>query len=439
MDAMRSSSSSKQVAYELAIETDYRHNMLVFVLLEFLWGMGVGFAAYFTMVPGFLSALDAPRSVIGLIQAFPVILTPFQVLAAHLTARKRRKVLFMALSGGAALSYVAFALIALVAISDESRVALIIAFGICAFCFMTMIQLSLPIMFTLMTDNTPMKKRGRLFGYRTVTLGVSTAIMGFVAGSLLRNVASPRSYEISFLLGGCFYLVATMSILLLRDHANPTVRNGKTIRPVTQLKNSLTEGWNNPNYRMLVFFHLLNMSAITLAPFVIPFGVNRLGIAPEQVSQLTIYYFAAMGIGGVVVGKVADTLGYKTVMMILSVCLLVFFVAAMNANSFLVIAAAYALSAIPTAGAHMVLTNFSVEILPKRDAGTLTAMGNLIILPIVAGVAPISGAMIDRGGTYAQVFLIGVVLSGVALIGIAALLREPRSGRVYVIKRLPRR
>jgi MFS family permease len=427
------------MTHQEIVEKDFQRNRLIFVLHEFFWGFGVAFAAYNTMVPGYLAQLGAPKSVIGLIQTLPIFLAPLQVFSASIITAGMRKKIFIIITFLGILSYVVFAGVSILFIPADLYGILVAGFSISSGLFMAMIIIGNPILFGMLTDNVPLKRRGRVFGYRVLALGISTVFMGFLAGYLLKTTVFPLNYQITFLIGGTFYLFSGLLVFLVRDHVNPAGSTVVLNRPVLQLYKQLKRAWINPNYRVFIFFHLLNVSAITLAAFIIPFGVNRMSVTPGQISLLAMLYFAGLGFGGFFAGRIADAFGYRLVMIVQSICLSVFFVIVINAGSFTLIAVAYTLFALPAVVSLMVLTNLSVEILPGVAPGTLTIMGNLLVLPVAGVIAPVSGALIDYGVPYSSVFLVGLILSLVALGGIIALVKEPRKGRVYVIKRIPRR
>ena len=420
------------------VQVDFRHNVRIFVLWEFCWGLGISFAAFNTMVPAYLTTLGASKALIGFIQSLPFITTPLQILCIYFTAKKNRKGAYFVFLLLAAFSYLIVSSISIFFIHDESKKLLIAAFSLGAILFMGVITFSNPILFSILTDTIPKKKRGSLFGFRTLALGVSTISMGFAVAALLKKLPPPLNYQLCFCIGAFFYITGTFVLLFLRDHIDPST-SGRKKHILIDLRKQLIKAWNNPNYRMFIFFYLLNTSAIVVAAFIIPFGINKIGITAHQVSRLTVIYFSCAGVGGFIIGRIADSLGYKAVAVIQSSCLIIIFFIVLNADSFLMIVLAYGLYSIPAMSNYMILTNFSVEILPAFNAGNITTLGNIIILPVIALLSPLCGALIDMTGLYSSVFLIGMSLSVMALIGISALIREPRKGRVYIVNRVPRR
>ena len=99
---------------------------------------------------------------------------------------------------------------------------------------------------------------------------------------------------------------------------------------------------------------------------------------------------------------------------------------------------AYGAIAISGISWNMVLCNMGAEICPVVRPGRLMALGNsLTLLVVVPGMA-ICGRVVDKTGTYEGVFVALLVLSIVAALGFACIVREPRVERQYVIKPLVR-
>ena len=75
----------------------------------------------------------------------------------------------------------------------------------------------------------------------------------------------------------------------------------------------------------------------------------------------------------------------------------------------------------------------------KLGVTDLTALGGTLLLPFVAIASPLAGMVIDRTGSYPAVFLMGATIASIALFGFAFLVREPRTGRLYVLKQIAMR
>ena len=100
---------------------------------------------------------------------------------------------------------------------------------------------------------------------------------------------------------------------------------------------------------------------------------------------------------------------------------------------------AYGLYAIVSMSLLFVMVNMSVELFPALRATDLTALGNTILLPFLAAVPPLAGMIVDLSQSYLAVFLLGAAIALVAGGGFLALVREPRTGRLYTVTQAPMR
>ena len=62
------------------------------------------------------------------------------------------------------------------------------------------------------------------------------------------------------------------------------------------------------------------------------------------------------------------------------------------------------------------------------------ALANSLSLLVVVPTVTLCGRMVDTTGRYSEVFTAMLALSAVAALGLAFLVKEPRRGRLYMIK-----
>jgi len=290
----------------------------------------------------------------------------------------------------------------------------------------------------ILTDNIPRKKRGWLFGLRTLCLGAGGIFTGFAASWVLHHWASPLNYRISFLICDLLWTSSALSLLLIRDRRPRAVRS-----PAAGFFHALLGKarilLGNPNYRIFLFFHMLNSVAGTMATFIVPFAREKLGVPDGTLAWLSVTFLAANAALGSLMGRLADRAGYRSVAIAQSGSLLVFFVIAVTARGFAEVCAAYALYSLVNMSSAFVLVNMSVELCPSVGVTDLTALGGTMLLPFVAIASPLAGTVIDLTGSYGAVFFIGATVALIALLGLIVLVREPRTGRLYVVKQIPMR
>jgi MFS family permease len=196
---------------------------------------------------------------------------------------------------------------------------------------------------------------------------------------------------------------------------------------------------SNPNYRLFVFFHLLNVSATSIAAFVVPYAKEKLAIPDSSVAAFSIIFLGTNAVMGLVVGRIADRFGYRVVGVLQSVLLIGFFLTVVSARSFAALCVAYGMYSTVSMSLLLVLCNMSLELCPQLGAIDLTALGSTIILPVVGVMPTLAGAIIDLTASYLSVFFVGSAVAFIALMGFISLVREPRSGKLYVVRQFPMR
>jgi MFS family permease len=195
----------------------------------------------------------------------------------------------------------------------------------------------------------------------------------------------------------------------------------------------------DPNYRVFLFFHLLNAMANSLGAFIVPFAKERLGVDDARIALLTVVLLGVNAVFASVIGRLADRFGYRVVGAAQSLLLAASFLTMTVARGYAAVCVAYGLQAMVTFSLLFVLVNMSVELCPAMGATDLAALGNTILLPFLVLVSPIAGLIVDLSQSYLAVFLLGAAIALVAGGGFLALVREPRTGRLYAVTQIPMR
>ena len=87
---------------------------------------------------------------------------------------------------------------------------------------------------------------------------------------------------------------------------------------------------------------------------------------------------------------------------------------------------------------NTILCNMGAEICPKVKPGRLMALGHSSVLLGVVPAMAACGRLADCLDSYDAAFSVLLTLALVSALGFALLVREPRTGRLYMIKPLRR-
>jgi MFS family permease len=416
----------------------FRRNLVFVTLFEFAWGLGNPFAMYMTIVPAYLTALGAPKSVIGIAIALWTVLAPMQLLGGHYFSGRRRVRI---------ATVVFFAAVAVRFLHDLAVVfapgiwtppAAIAVLLVCCTWFVGVMVIGYTIYVGVLTDNVPQRQRGMLHGLRSAGLGLGAVATSAAAAYVLGTLPSPANYRTALLIGDGIFLLACFALLFIRDAGwRPSRPREPGFARVLAVK-ARTLG-ADPNYRVFLFFHLLNAMASSLGSFIVPFAKERIGVDDARVGMLTLVFLGVNAVFASGIGRLADRFGYRAVGAAQSLLLVAAFLTASTARGYAAVCVAFGLYALVANSLLFVLVNMSVELIPALGASDLTALGNTILLPFLAVVPPLAGMVVDLSQSYLAVFLIGAAIALVAGGGFLALVREPRTGRLYAVTQTPMR
>ena len=99
---------------------------------------------------------------------------------------------------------------------------------------------------------------------------------------------------------------------------------------------------------------------------------------------------------------------------------------------------AYGCMAVSNMAWNTILCNMGAEICPKVKPGRLMALGHSSVLLGVVPAMAACGRLADCLDSYDAAFSVLLTLALVSALGFALLVREPRTGRLYMIKPLRR-
>jgi len=203
--------------------------------------------------------------------------------------------------------------------------------------------------------------------------------------------------------------------------------------------------WRQPNYRIYIFFLVLMVAAISLAPFLITYTRDILNLPPGQERLFNVVFLVACLVAGNTVGILADRWGFRSALLIMAGLISACFLVPLVFSSFNMLLFAYWLFCCASVTFTSVMVNMSVELLPKENPAHLFAAGNIFAMSVTLTIPPLFGRILDAARTagaaqqgYQAVFTAAIVFSVICAMGMLVLVREPRTGRLYVIKMLDR-
>jgi len=437
-----------QGEHNKAVRFDYIRNATSFVTWEFIWGLGLPFAMFGTVVPAYLNEMNASKTLIGIITPLYITTCPLQLVISHAFRNRTRKFWLAFSYMLCVFPWLLYNIIFLFFPNSVTHQFQLTLFCLCLVIFAGVCTGNATVYFSLVTDCTPLRKRGSIYGYRMSGLALGILLMAPAAHWVMKHWDEPGNFLVAFGIGNMFYIVSCMMLLRVREHRDPSILDNSRYGPkidnlITGTMLIIQKMFRNPNYRVFLFFTVLFFVSLMMGSFVIVFAKETLELKGSEILVFTIIQMTSAAAFTILLGKLADRFGYRSVGIIAGLILtggfIVVTVAAMLATIYVpIVYFGFFLYASTTTVASMVMMNLSIELLPKQNIATLIAAANLIIMPPVLITIPLCGLIIDVTGSYVIVFLLGATLAAVSTLGFLVLVREPRTRRMYVIKHIRR-
>ena len=427
--------------YEHLVERDYRRNLTAMVGWELMWGLGIPFALFSASVPAYLGALNAPKALIGLILSFPILFASGQILMSYLIPAGKRLMIYRSLVIGASMPWLVYSGAAFFWGIAWPLWVHFAAFTIVQILFIGTLNLVNSVYWEIMTDNIPPQRRGLVFGLRMFALGLPVLLMGYVATWVLSHWESPRNFQVSFVIGTTIYGLGSSIILWrLRDHVNP--EHERLVEPSTAsfgryLQTTFRTLWQDPNYRIFLFFMVLLYMAINGAPFMVDAARTQLHASSRAQGGFSIAFLLANMCLGWGIGLLADRVGYRLIGGVIGGLMAGAFLICLLAHRIEWWYAAYGIYAVSASSVLMLLCNMSAELCPQEPPNRLIAVGNILMACFVLPATTLSGWIVDQVGSYQPIFIVNLILSLVVVFGFGFIVREPRSGRLYTLTITP--
>lgn len=422
-----------------AIQRDFPRNAAVMVVWDAIWALGMSLCLFTSVAPAYLLWLGAPKWVVQSAMVGFSAITILQLFAGRLAQRPWRKLVAFGTWALYATCWLVYGIVAWLGwgyLPKEIWVPLFLltmtGLAICN-------HVGLPITAGLVLENTPLRQRGLLVAMRTFALGLCGLGGSFGARWLMGQWPPPTNFHFAFIVGATIFLVSCLPFLCaFRDNAQ---RAYPAQNQQTRLRDAIGILWHNFGFRVFLFFFTLVVAAQSLAPMLIAYGRDTLGMTDADVARFTLMWFVAAIAIGPTVPRLADRYGFRLVGTFCAAFLVAAFACPLllrgNKEALFAAYACYAASASLT---FVLVANLGAELVPEVNPAIIIAFGLTAVMPVSVAIAPLTGLLVDVYGTnaYPVVFLLGGLLGFFALLGFTGVVREPRTRQPTIYERIRR-
>lgn len=402
-----------------------RHNILMNIGDGSMYTFGMSFIYAYTVIPIFIQQAGGNAIAIG---AVPVLWTvglnlpQLFFVKPHFT-EKRIKPFVLRYALLNRIMYLIIGLFTFFILSHLDQAVEVLSLLFLYFLAAIVGSVAIPGWFHLFSKTTPVKLRGRLLAVRQL-IG---SILAVAAGSLTVIILSALNFPYNF---ATLFFTAFIFIMISFHFLTKVIEDDeiyeeeKTISAANKpalVKNILK---TNIPFRNFILADVVMTICLTATAFYPVYALKIFELPVSYAGTFTIITTASMIAGNVFFGYLADVSGHKINLLILAISSLLASIAAIAAHNVLTYGIVFCFVGIALSLTGISRGAFVIELCSPKERQFYIAMLNSITAPFsIFGI--IAGAAIGYLG-YKLVFLIYILLAGVAIYWLFNKVQEPR-------------
>ena len=400
-----------------------KRNFFANILDAGFWFFGDSFVAAYTILPVFMSTLTDSPILIGMIPALEGAgwFLPQLFLAKHIESKNRRLPLVLKLGVFDRVPYLFLALGAYLVLKLDQKVAIVLFllfYGIKAF---SSGLVALPWQ-ELIATVIPVSHRGRYWGFSLI-LGKLLGMFGaIIAGLMLAKITYPLNYAYMFLVG---FICVAISYIFLSLNIEPKINRqtfAKNINVWGRIKVILDANKNFAVFlvnRGFVFLSFMGLGFVTV------YGIEKFHLPISYSAIFTAVMLIAEIVGFGIWGTIGDKDGYKRVIEVCNLFLIVGLVALLFVDSIWGLYIVFGIISFAHSGEFIADQNIAMEFGKEADRPTYIGMSKTLIGPFLLAAPIIAGGIVKLWG-YKSMFLTALIISMIAFVIIKFFVEEPR-------------
>jgi MFS family permease len=402
----------------------WRRNFAANFVDVLFFSLAMAFASMNTIMPVFIRQLGGSALIVGLV---PAIVQTGQLLpplfAAPYIAPLARKLPFLLkVTLGERLPWPILALGCIVLAPRSSTAMLVLAVCLLAI-FGLAGGICLPAWMDIVARVTPLRMRGRLFGWSGALSGLLGVGGGLLAERMLAAWAFPYNFAACFGAASVCMLVSFVALALLREpHVEDPIASVPLRAYVQQLPVLLRR---DRDFSLFIVVRILGALAGMAVALVAIYATEQRGLPPSVVGRFTAAMLGTQVITTPLFGMLADRRGYKASLQFALLAQALAMALSLVVTTLGGFAVVFGLIGAATGLLFATTLNMVVEFAPPAERVTYLGLHGTLIAPATL-LAPIIGGFLAQTGGYGLAFGVAAVCGCAALILLSVGVRDPR-------------
>lgn len=392
----------------------WRRNFAANFFDTMFFSLALAFASMTTIMPLFVRQLGASPLIVGLI---PALVQAGQMLpplfaAPYIAPLERKLPFLLKMTLGERIPWPLLAVLAIVLAPRYPLAMLVITLVLLAI-FGLAGGVCVPAWMDIVARVTPLRMRGRLFGWSGAISGLLGVAGGLGAERALAAFSFPYNFAACFAAAGICMFVSFLGLIAIREPAVETpVAAAGFVDYVDQLRGVLRR---DRDFSLFIAVRMLGALGAMAVALVAISATEQRGLPASLAGRFTACMLGTQVVTTPLFGMLADRHGYKTSMQFALAAQALAMALSVIATSTLHFAMVFALIGAATGLFFSTAMNMVVEFAAPTERVIYLGLHGTLIAPAVL-LAPVIGGWLAQTGGYALAF------SAAAICGLAAVL-----------------
>ena len=423
MRRFATASSHAERRYEIFVRRNLTRNFSAHLMHGMLGQTGFRFINAPTFIPAYILMLsDGSNLLVGLalaMQGFGQMLTP--LLGANLISHRSRVLPIGFVTGSLMRTC-----ILLMGLSGfflgEQYLLITMIFLLTLFGLLEGVQ---GVIFNyLMSKVIPVKKRGRLTGFRNFLAGTTAAVVAYIGGTYFIG-AEPTVYGYSstFILAFVLTAIGLLMLLGVREPEPPEMKEQLSLKQQLQEVPKMLKA-EKSFQRFVIARSIATMGRMAM-PFYILFAGQSIGLSGVTLGIVTFAFTISGTVSNLIWGFIADYRGFRLVLLISVALWIISTMLLLASPSFIVTILVFAGIGASVQGFENAARNIVLEFGDRRNLPVRIALASSVS-QIAGSFGPLAGGVLASQLGYEWVFVASIVFLGSGASLILFRIPEPR-------------